>query len=220
MGAPTDEATFDLVAAERLALADLLDSVGEARWDTPSLCAGWRVRDVVAHLLMDVTIGVPRFLLGLAAHRFSFDRFAYDWAVGHAGTSGDMARALRDLAHHRFTPPGAGPESPLTHLVTHGQDIRRPLGLVVPIPAAQANVTLDQLVSDKARGLHRGRIDGLTLSSLDTGWTAGTGRAVRGTASALITTIAGRPAALDELDGDGVDTLRARFATPTRRKSP
>ena len=45
----TDDADLQpLVAAECLALADLLDSVSEDRWDTPSLCEGWRAREVIA----------------------------------------------------------------------------------------------------------------------------------------------------------------------------
>lgn len=210
----TVDETFAMVAAERRELADLLDGLEEAQWNAPSLCAGWRVRDVVAHLLMEVTIGVPRLLLGLARHRFDFDRFASDWAIAEAraGAGARLAQRLRANADNRFSPPGAGPEAPLTHLVTHGQDIRRPLGMVQPIPAARANLTLDQLVSDRARRLHRGRLDGLTLSSTDTGWTHGVGAAVEGSAAALITTIAGRPDAVDELNGDGVKTLRARFA--------
>ena len=207
----TVEETFALVAAERRELADLLDALDEAQWDTPSLCAGWRLRDVVAHLLMEVTIGAPRLLLGMATHRFDFDRFAYRWAIAEAEAGTNLAERLRAQADHRFTPPGAGPEAPLTHLITHGQDIRRPLSLVKPIPTAQANLTLDQLASDKARRLHRGRLHGLALTSTDTGWTAGRGLSVQGTAAALITTVAGRPAALDELEGDGVGTRRARF---------
>lgn len=207
------EATFALVAAERRSLADLLDTLTEAQWDAASLCEGWRVRDVVAHLLMEVTIGAPRLLLGMARHRFDFDRFAHHWAVAEATAeaSGTLAARLRASADHRFTPPGAGPEAPLTHLVTHGQDIRRPLGVVTPLGSDQANLTLDQLTSEKARRLHRGRLTGLSLVSTDTGWSAGSGPLVRGSAAALISTVAGRPAALGELSGDGIDTLRARF---------
>ena len=40
------------IDAERISLADLLDSLGEREWETPSLCAGWRVRDVAAHLTL------------------------------------------------------------------------------------------------------------------------------------------------------------------------
>jgi uncharacterized protein (TIGR03083 family) len=169
------------------------------------------VRDVVAHLLMEVTLSAPRFLLGLASHRFDFDRLAFSWAVTEARGGSDLAERVRANAENRTTPPGSGPEAPLTHLVTHGQDIRRPLGLVTGIPAARADIALRQLSSHRARRLHHGRFDGLSLLSTDTGWAAGSGPSVRGTASALITTLAGRPVALDELEGDGVGTLRARF---------
>ena len=51
--AQTDDAYLQpAVAAEFTRLADLLDAVSDARWDTPSLCAGWRVREVIAHLTM------------------------------------------------------------------------------------------------------------------------------------------------------------------------
>jgi len=40
----------DAIAAERRELADLLDELTPAQWDTPSLCAGWRVREVAAHM--------------------------------------------------------------------------------------------------------------------------------------------------------------------------
>jgi uncharacterized protein (TIGR03083 family) len=41
-----------VVAAEFSALAGLLDAASAEQWDTPSLCEGWRVREVVAHLTM------------------------------------------------------------------------------------------------------------------------------------------------------------------------
>lgn len=206
------EQTFAMVAAERRQLADLLDGLSQAQWDTPSLCAGWRVREVAAHLLMELTMPMPRLVLALARNRFDFDEVADQWARSEACADTDLAARLRTNAENRFTPPGIGPEGPLTHLVIHGQDIRRPLGLVHDLPAAQANLTLDQLVSRKARRLNQGRVDGLSLTSTDTGWTYGEGAGVQGSAAALITTIAGRPAALHELHGDGVGTLRDRFA--------
>ena len=38
------------IAAERGALTDDLANLTPAQWDTPSLCSGWTVRDIVAHL--------------------------------------------------------------------------------------------------------------------------------------------------------------------------
>ena len=39
----------ELARAERTQLATLLHSLTPQQWQTPSLCAGWSVRDVVAH---------------------------------------------------------------------------------------------------------------------------------------------------------------------------
>ncbi len=40
-----------LARAEREDLLDLLGGLTPAQWRAPSLCAGWSVRDVVAHVL-------------------------------------------------------------------------------------------------------------------------------------------------------------------------
>src|SRR4051812_49336691 len=42
--------SWRVIAWQRRGLADLLDELSEAEWETPSLCAGWRVRDVAAHV--------------------------------------------------------------------------------------------------------------------------------------------------------------------------
>jgi uncharacterized protein (TIGR03083 family) len=52
MTEPDDSYLQPTVAAELTRLADLLDAASEAQWDTASLCAGWRVREVVAHMTM------------------------------------------------------------------------------------------------------------------------------------------------------------------------
>lgn len=56
-----------VVAAEFVALADLLGSATEAQWDTPSLCAGWRVREVIAHMTMATPVSTSRMWCKLAA---------------------------------------------------------------------------------------------------------------------------------------------------------
>ena len=41
----------DLAREERTDLADLLETLSDDQWEAPSLCAGWTVRHVVAHML-------------------------------------------------------------------------------------------------------------------------------------------------------------------------
>ncbi len=63
----------------------------------------------------------------------------------------------------------------------------------------------------------RRRFRGLSFSATDTDWSAGAGRAVRGPIHSLLLVLAGRPAALPELTGDGLAEL-ARRITATRRQ--
>lgn len=201
-----------LLDAERTALADLLDGLDEAGWATPSLCSGWSVRHVVAHLLMPYRLSAPRFMLKMVAGRFDFDRVADRWATAYRGSEKDLVEALRATASQKFNVPGSPPEAPLSHLVIHQEDIRRPLGSRHPVNPVSADSTLDQLTSPRAGGSFTpGLLDGLSVVSSDTGWRTGEGDEVVGSASALITTIAGRRAALDELSGPGADRIRARL---------
>ncbi|MGE0305800.1 MAG: maleylpyruvate isomerase N-terminal domain-containing protein, partial [Acidimicrobiia bacterium] len=41
---------FTAITVQRHQLADFLDSLTSEQWDAPSLCARWRVRDVLGHL--------------------------------------------------------------------------------------------------------------------------------------------------------------------------
>jgi uncharacterized protein (TIGR03083 family) len=62
--------------AERERLAGLLAGLQAEEWDSPSLCRGWRVREVVAHITMPFRTSLPRLVVGLAAAGFSFNRYA------------------------------------------------------------------------------------------------------------------------------------------------
>jgi hypothetical protein len=56
------------------------------------------------------------------------------------------------------------------------------------------------------------RVAGLRLVATDVGWSHGDGPEVRGTGEAVLLAASGRPATLDELEGDGVRTLHERIA--------
>ena len=42
---------WPLVHEQRNKVGDVLETLSAAEWDTPSLCVGWQVRDVAAHLI-------------------------------------------------------------------------------------------------------------------------------------------------------------------------
>ena len=203
---------YPTVVAERRRLADQLDTLTDDQWDTPSLCAGWSVRDVVSHLVFPSTTSMLRVLIPFAKSGFNFDKMTVDQVRGDRRSGPDLVKAFRATAGHRFTPPGFSFEAPLTDVIVHGRDIGRPLGLSPVFEPQSARSVLDFVVTKKATRAftRRGFVDGLRFETTDLNWAHGDGPPVRGTSEALILAIAGRAAALDELSGEGVAILRDR----------
>ena len=78
------------------------------------------------------------------------------------------------------------------------------------LPGNRPEAVLNFMVHSQAGYVARNRIEGVRFEATDIDWSSGTdGKLVRGTADALIRAMSGRPAALDELEGDGVEALRA-----------
>ena len=124
----------------------------------------------------------------------------------------DIIEELRANAEQRFTPPGMGPEAPLGDIIIHGQDIRRPLGLEREIPESRATAVLDMMANKKGKFARpSGAIADLRFEATDAEWSSGTGPTVSGPAEALIMSMSGRAAALDDLGGDGLSEFRSRF---------
>lgn len=205
--------TLEMISGERRALADLLDTLTPEELAAPSLCGEWTVQQVAGHLLMPLMTPLPRFALALLKARGNFDRANDQASRAFARRpAAEIAAGLRAKADSRFHPPTFGHEAPLAELLLHGQDIRRPLGLAGQFPVDGLPIVLDMLTGSNAhRGfVPRGRLTGLRLEASDVDWTSGEGALVRGPGASLAYAGAGRPAALDELSGPGVDVLRDR----------
>ncbi len=107
----TNDAELQLfVAAEFLALADLLDAVSDAQWNTPSLCAGWRVREVVAHMTMAARYSEEEFMAELRRCDFDFSRLSNQIAARDAELpTSELVASLRSDVMHHWEPPGGHP---------------------------------------------------------------------------------------------------------------
>src|SRR6478735_12384154 len=125
------------IAVEEEALADTLAGLTAAQWSTPSLCAGWTVREVAAHLCLPYSRSKLSVVAGIARAGGNFDRAADRFARRDAARGTDeIVDLIRANAHGAYTPPGGGPEGRLLHTVMHALDIRRPLELEHAVPAA------------------------------------------------------------------------------------
>ena len=175
------------VAAERRAFGDVLEGLAESDWDAPSLCAGWRVREVVAHMTMPFRYSAPRFLGEMVRSRGNFarmaDRVARRDAQAPIGTLLDGWRTNDD---HPWKPPGGGLEGALTHDVVHGLDITVPLRHRAPgrraRPARRPRPRDDPAEPEALRS----DLTGIRLEADDLDWTWGDGEPLRGRARHLL----------------------------------
>lgn len=137
--------------AERARLATLLAQLQPAQWASPSLCARWRVREVVAHLTMPFRTPPLRLVAGLALAGFSFNRYADRAARADTRRMSDdqLLGLLRANVRSPWRPPGGGAAGALSHDVIHGLDITEALGL----PAAPVERIALVLRNANARSL-------------------------------------------------------------------
>ncbi|MCK0174941.1 MULTISPECIES: maleylpyruvate isomerase family mycothiol-dependent enzyme [Mycobacteriaceae] len=203
---------FAAVADERRSIADLIDGLDPAGLATASLCAGWDVKTVAAHLISDFADGFSGFLLSGIRHG-GIDRGIDALARRRAqAPAAEIADTLRRRAEHRLSPPVAGPLSGLADVLIHGADMRIPLGVAHQPDPAQVARVLDFLTGRTQIGFfpHR-RLRGIALRDEDTGRTWGHGAAIHGRGAALMLSICGRTVAVDQLTGPGLPLLMSRL---------
>jgi uncharacterized protein (TIGR03083 family) len=199
---------WPLVHAERAALTADLAALPEEAWSTPSLCEGWTVHDVVAHLVDTAKTTRRAFVASFVRARFDFDRMnAEGVRRERAATPRETLDRLREVAALTATAP-APLDSRLVEEVLHGEDIRRPLGLTREYPQEVVLRALRlQSRTSTSMGGAKQLIAGLHLNATDADLSLGEGPEVSGPALSLLLAISGRRVALPELTGPGTATL-------------
>jgi uncharacterized protein (TIGR03083 family) len=203
---------FAAVAEERRSIATLIDNLDDDQLATASLCVGWDVKTVAAHLVSDFADGFWGFMVSGLRHR-SIDRGIDALARRRArAPATEIAEMLRSGADYRLSPPVTGPLSGLTDVLVHGADMRIPLKIPHrPDPSHVARV-LDFLTSRTQLGFFpRRRLRGIELHDDDTCRTWGHGKPIRGPGVAVMLAICGRTVAFDHLTGSGLPILRSRL---------
>jgi uncharacterized protein (TIGR03083 family) len=175
------------IAAERRAFGDVLADLSESDWSAASLCSGWRVREVVAHMTMPFRYPAPRFLGELVRSRGNFARMADRVARRDAQAPiGTLLDGWRRNVDHPWKPPGGGSEGALTHDVVHGLDITIPLDIEHPVSDQALRVVLDQATTPLGRKHFGLDLTGIRLEADDLDWGFGDGEPLRGRARHLL----------------------------------
>jgi uncharacterized protein (TIGR03083 family) len=196
------------VHAEREAVIRDLDALTSEQWSTPSLCPGWDIHDVLAHLVDDAKTTRLRFIGQMVAARFDFDRLN-QLGIERERAS-DPERTLDEfrLVSGRTTSAPAPLATRLVEAIVHGEDIRRPLGLHRIYPVDSVSTALRfQLKTSVRQGGGKERAEGLRLIATDCDLDVGAGKDVHGTTRALLLAVSGRPVEPDELSGTGATAL-------------
>jgi uncharacterized protein (TIGR03083 family) len=182
-----------LVAEALHALADAVENLSPDRVDTPSLCEGWTVRHVLAHMTMAARYTGEEFAAQLRSVGFDFTRLSNRIAEQDGALPFDvLVKDLRSNAMAHWAPPEGGFAGALTHAVVHGLDITVPLGLRQTCSSPAMRLVLDGLT---AGGVHRyfgTDVEGLHLHATDLDWSYGSGRRVDAPAQDIALMLCGR----------------------------
>jgi uncharacterized protein (TIGR03083 family) len=210
--AMNDTDLMTAIATERRDLAGTLAGLAPAAWDTPSLCAGWRVREVVAHMTMPFRYSPQQFGQEMAEAHGDFDKMADRAACRDAEQlpAAELVRMLRENENFRWEPPGGGLVGALTHDAIHGLDIAVPLGTGRRVPGDSVRTVLDTMTRPGAPGYFGTDLTGVQLVAGDMDWSYGAGPAVSGLAQDLALVLFGRKLPAGQLHGE----LSARFTAP------
>ncbi|GAA3494658.1 maleylpyruvate isomerase family mycothiol-dependent enzyme [Streptomyces prasinosporus] len=204
---------WSLIRAERAALAADLEDLTAEQWETPSLCAGLTVREVLAHLTAGASLNAVRWLTGVIRCRFDFDKQVAMRLAEQLGTTpAETLERFRRIVPSRTKPPLPA-VAMLGETIVHAQDIRRPLGIRRDCPVETVTQVAEYYRGSDLVVVAKGRTGGLRLVADDGPFTAGSGALVSGPTLALTMAMTGRATYCDDLDGDGVELLRGRCGT-------
>ena len=202
-------AVWEMVHKERRELVRDLRNIHGDLWQTPSLCPGWSVHDVLAHLVDTAQTSRRSFARRMIAARFDFDK---DNETGvRRGRQEDPTETLAAMqaAIELTRTPPAAPTTRLVEAFVHGQDIRQPLGIqaVYPIMGVLDALAF-QVRTSVAMGGGKQRAQHVRLVAADADFATGSGAEVRGSAIDLLLAVSGRPVGPGRLQGLGAHFFR------------
>jgi uncharacterized protein (TIGR03083 family) len=202
---------------ENADFSTFLHTLSSEDWERPSLCAGWRVRDVIGHILYGNGLKLRTLPWKLGRFGFNSDRSGSYYSIKRAeGLS--PAKLVEDFDNRN---PWAGTSSVfpdrlnLMDRLVHHQDIRRALDRPRDVPIERTAPLLPYLPKLGQVFRSKRRMKGLRFEATDTDWSWGDVGAplVRGPAEAILMSTLGRGQALVDCEGNGVAILRERTNT-------
>jgi uncharacterized protein (TIGR03083 family) len=202
--------TWKYIHSERDQFADTLESLSSQQWSTPSWCEGWSVHETVGHVVAAAEQTPLNFYKEFFAAGLKFDVFAQRGAARLARIEpAELVRRLRARTTTTNHPP-APVMAMLGEIVVHGDDVRRPLGLVHQSPEPALVALANSWKNSNLLIGSKTRIAGLQLRATDVDWSHGAGPVVSGPLQSLILAMTGRKGSHQNLSGEGLSILAQR----------
>jgi uncharacterized protein (TIGR03083 family) len=203
---------WEQVQADRVSYADYLETLSPDEWEADSLCPGWTVKGVTAHLLVIPMMSKGQVFFAFLRTGFNLDKMSARFVTDLTArmSTDEMVAQTRDTAGVRRAPPGLKPMGVLGEVLTHTSDVSRALGRPLDLPVEHYVMGLDYMKDVQPVLGCKERIAGLHLEATDADWSTGEGPLVTGPAQAMLLAMTGRSAALADLTGDGVAILQSR----------
>lgn len=190
----TDE-IWCAIDEQRTSLAGLLETLSPQQWNSASLCEGWKVRDVAAHLTHS-QMGAARVVVEACKSRFRFDPMVKRLALQDNRSQAEIVAALRGMVGSRKHIVGTKPLDPLTDALVHGQDIAVPLGIDRPMPVAAAAAAANRMWHIRFPMRPAKQFAGIRLIATDADFAAGQGYQITAPIREILMAITGRPSAI------------------------
>jgi uncharacterized protein (TIGR03083 family) len=185
------ETIWHHIDTERSRLADLLESLPQVAWEQPSLCAGWTVRDVGAHLTFSHArlrdVAWPAVRTG-----FRYNPMIRYAALNSPITHEQIVATLRGFVGSRRTAPFVTELEPLLDILVHSQDICVPLGIEHPMPVDAAVAAADRVLSLRGPMRLWAPPRGRRLVATDADWAYGHGAEQHAPIQSHLLTLTGR----------------------------
>jgi uncharacterized protein (TIGR03083 family) len=194
------------IHTERAALAATLAELDDDDWRHDTLCPGWTVLDVAAHVISTPQIGwrqLAEMTVRNLGRGYNAMLFREVKRLGATQTAGSVLSDFATFASSTHHVPTTTSVEPLIDALLHHQDIVRPLGRARTMNPEAAVVAADRLrLLAPLMGTSR-LLRNVRLEATDITWSHGRGPTIRGPIQELLMIASGRQPDLSLVEGDG-----------------
>jgi len=199
------------IHAERSSLAAALSNLDEAQWQHDSLCTGWTVKDVAAHVISTPAIGwreIGAMSIRNLGRGYNQIIFREVKRLGQRPVE-DILDDYETYARSTHHVPTTTSVEPLIDALVHHQDIARPLGIRHEMAPDAAAVAADRVRKLSFLMGSRQLVRSVRMVATDIDWVRGRGPTIEGPVQELLMLCSGRAADPALISGDGRELINA-----------